>query len=505
LLDQTRVSPVYISISCWRGPTSRTHGTVPVLRTDSLSTGVSPTRYDGFCEPAVTVSAESGHALGGAAEVGTVLGVAEPLSDAVVEPLGCPPVPWAGPPALPGDGVMVASAVELGVADPVSAAPPPGPAGVPPVPPGPPPEQSARPRSSTTMTPPATTSRRRQYTCGDRGPTGCNTISDVTGPAGRHGVAAPRATPACPDFPPLAPTFAELSRDTLRAMIAVDALIDWYDEHARDLPWRRPEAGAWGVLVSEIMLQQTPVARVLPSYEAWLARWPTPADLAADAPGEAVRMWGKLGYPRRALRLRECAVAMVARHGGEVPSEVDTLLELPGVGAYTARAVAAFAYGRRCPVVDTNVRRVVARAVAGAGDAGLPSTTRDLAAVEVLLPASPARASRLSAALMELGQVVCTARAPRCPACPVAATCAWRLAGSPPYEGPTKPAQRFAGTDRQVRGLLMDVLRGRPDPVTLDLLDAAWHDAPQRARALDALVADGLVDPLPDGRFALPS
>src|SRR5262249_32277639 len=192
-------------------------------------------------------------------------------------------------------------------------------------------------------------------------------------------------------------------------MIAADALLDWYREHARDLPWRRPDAGPWAVLVSEIMLQQTPVARVLPAYQAWLARWPRPADLAADPPGEAVRMWGKLGYPRRALRLRECAVAIAERHGGAVPSEVDDLLALPGIGSYTARAVAAFAFGRRCPVVDTNVRRVVARAAAGAGDAGLPSTARDLTEVEALLPADPPRAARLSAALMELGQVVCTA------------------------------------------------------------------------------------------------
>jgi A/G-specific adenine glycosylase len=288
-------------------------------------------------------------------------------------------------------------------------------------------------------------------------------------------------------------------------MVAVDALVDWYAEQARDLPWRRPEAGPWAVLVSELMLQQTPVARVLPAYGAWLARWPTPADLAAAAPGEAVRMWGKLGYPRRALRLHECALAIVDRHAGAVPSTVDSLLALPGVGEYTARAVAAFAFGQRCPVVDTNVRRVVARAVNGAGDAGPPSTKRDLAETAALLPADPPTAARLSAALMELGQVVCTARAPRCPACPIAATCAWRLSGYPPYDGPSKPVQRFAGTDRQVRGLLLDVLRGRPDPVTLDLLDAVWHDAPQRARALDALIADGLIDPLPDGRFALPT
>ncbi|HEX5495413.1 MAG TPA: A/G-specific adenine glycosylase [Mycobacteriales bacterium] len=284
----------------------------------------------------------------------------------------------------------------------------------------------------------------------------------------------------------------------------VHAVQHWYDHNARDLPWRRPEAGPWAVLVSELMLQQTPVARVLPVYQAWLARWPAPAALAADPPGEAVRMWGKLGYPRRALRLRECAVAIVDRHGGRVPADVDALLALPGVGAYTARAVAAFAFGRREPVVDTNVRRVVARAVAGQGDAGPPSTRRDLAAVEALLPVEPARAARASAALMELGALVCTARAPRCADCPVAALCGWRRAGCPPYDGPSRPAQRFAGTDRQVRGRLLDVLRGSDGPVGRAALDAVWNDDAQRARALDGLVADGLVDPLPDGRFALP-
>lgn len=283
-----------------------------------------------------------------------------------------------------------------------------------------------------------------------------------------------------------------------------DTVLDWYGVAARDLPWRRPDASPWAVLVSELMLQQTPVARVLPAYEAWLARWPTPADCAVEPAGEAVRMWGKLGYPRRALRLHEAARAICDRHGGRVPADLEALLALPGVGAYTARAVASFAYGARHPVVDTNVRRVVARAVLGQGDAGPPSTTRDLAAVEVLVPAEPARAARFGVATMELGALVCTARAPRCGECPVRDTCAWRAAGCPPYAGPVKRPQRFAGTDRQVRGLLMDVLRAADGPVTGAALDRAWAGDVQRARALDGLVADGLVDPRPDGTFALP-
>ncbi|MBN9618586.1 MAG: A/G-specific adenine glycosylase, partial [Actinobacteria bacterium] len=212
-----------------------------------------------------------------------------------------------------------------------------------------------------------------------------------------------------------------------------------------------------------------------------------------------------LGYPRRALRLHACATVLRDRPGGEVPADVATLLQLPGVGAYTARAVAAFAYGQRVPVVDTNVRRVVARAVAGQGEAGPPSTTRDLASVEALLPREPARAARFSVALMELGALVCTARAPRCDVCPIVRDCAWRRAGSPPYRGPVARPQPFTGTDRQVRGRLMAVLRQVPDPVGKPALDAVWADAVQRERALDSLVADGLVDPLPDGRYALPT
>ncbi|RLK59813.1 A/G-specific adenine glycosylase [Actinokineospora cianjurensis] len=284
----------------------------------------------------------------------------------------------------------------------------------------------------------------------------------------------------------------------------IDTLLDWFDENARDLPWRHGGTTGWGVLVSEIMLQQTPVARVEPIWLSWMARWPVPSALAAETQGEVVRAWGKLGYPRRALRLHAAAGVIADEHGDVVPSDVDTLLALPGIGAYTARAVAAFAYGQRCPVVDTNVRRVVARAVNGAGDAGPPSTTRDLAETEVLLPKQPARAAKASAALMELGAVVCTARSPKCVDCPVIADCAWVLAGRPAYDGPAKAVQRFAGTDRQVRGLLLDVLRGSAEPAAKTKLDVVWSDAGQRDRCLDSLLVDGLVEQTSDGRFALP-
>ncbi|WP_232661580.1 A/G-specific adenine glycosylase [Pseudonocardia sp. TRM90224] len=280
---------------------------------------------------------------------------------------------------------------------------------------------------------------------------------------------------------------------------------DWYLANARDLPWRRPGTSPWGVLVSEFMLQQTPVARVEPVWTAWMAQWPTPSALAAASRADVLRAWGKLGYPRRALRLHDAAAAIAERHGDVVPSDVDELEALPGVGSYTARAVAAFGYGKRCPVVDTNVRRVVARAVHGAGDAGPARVKADLADVDALLPPSDAAAATKSIALMELGAVVCTARAPQCGRCPVRPECAWHAAGRPAYDGPRKPVQGFAGTDRQVRGRLLDVLRAAPDPVPRSALDAVWSDAAQRDRCLHSLLVDGLAEQHDDGRFALPA
>ncbi|WP_028937887.1 A/G-specific adenine glycosylase [Pseudonocardia spinosispora] len=283
-----------------------------------------------------------------------------------------------------------------------------------------------------------------------------------------------------------------------------ELLVPWFDEHARDLPWRRPETTPWGVLVSEFMLQQTPVKRVEPIWLDWMRRWPTPSELAAAPQSDVLRAWGKLGYPRRALRLHAAASAIATGHGDIVPSDVDELLALPGVGAYTARAVAAFGYQRRAPVVDTNVRRVIARAVHGAGDAGPPRTTADLADAEALLPSDDLVAARFSAALMELGAVRCTVRNPGCEGCPVFGECAWQAHGRPEYTGPSRPVQRFAGTDRQVRGRLLDVLRDAPGPVPRTALDDAWSEPAQRDRCLFSLLTDGLVEHLPDGSFALP-
>ena len=278
-------------------------------------------------------------------------------------------------------------------------------------------------------------------------------------------------------------------------------ILAWYAENARDLPWRRPGAGAWAVMVSEFMLQQTPVSRVLPVYEAWMQTWPTPADLAAEPSGEAVRAWGRLGYPRRALRLHACAVAITHEHGGEVPDSYEELRALPGVGDYTAAAIASFAFGRSHAVLDTNVRRVLGRAVSGI-EFPAPSVTkaeRELATS--LVP--EVHPEVWAVAVMELGALVCTATAPRCGACPVVSSCAWQLAGQPAYDGPPRKGQTYAGTDRQCRGRLLAVLRDTEGSVPATRLEAVWSDVPQRERALASLIADGLVAES-DGTYALP-
>jgi A/G-specific adenine glycosylase len=279
-------------------------------------------------------------------------------------------------------------------------------------------------------------------------------------------------------------------------------LLDWFERSRRDLPWREPGVTPWQILVSEFMLQQTPVSRVEPIWRDWVARWPTASATAAASAADVVRAWGKLGYPRRAKRLHECAVVIARDHDDVVPDDVEILLTLPGVGSYTARAVACFAYRQPVPVVDTNVRRVVARMVHGRADAAAASAVRDHADVSALLP-NDFTAHTFSAALMELGATVCTARAPKCGGCPLS-VCRWRQAGFPPAAGPARRPQSYAGTDRQVRGRLLDVLRASDLPVTRAQLDVVWlRDTVQRDRALESLRAEGLVTRTTDGRFAL--
>nr|WP_232959214.1 A/G-specific adenine glycosylase [Corynebacterium marambiense] len=272
--------------------------------------------------------------------------------------------------------------------------------------------------------------------------------------------------------------------------------------------WRTPATGAWGVLLSEVMSQQTPVRRVEPLWCEWMQRWPTPADLAAAGTDEVLRAWGRLGYPRRALRLQECAVAITERHGGRVPDDVDELLALPGIGDYTARAVAAFAYGKPVPVVDTNVRRVYRRLVDGRFLAGSPRR-RDLDDVAAILPEDPKLVPQFSVALMELGALLCTAARPNCGACPVRVDCAWQQAGCPEptadeLGAARKRVQKFVGTDRQVRGKIMAVLRDADGPVDRSRVDSVWPDEAQRTRALVSLLGDGLAEEDEAGRIGLP-
>ncbi|WBU38335.1 A/G-specific adenine glycosylase [Homoserinibacter sp. YIM 151385] len=277
-------------------------------------------------------------------------------------------------------------------------------------------------------------------------------------------------------------------------MDAAREIAAWFRASARDLPWRRAGFSAWGTLVSEFMLQQTQVERVIPRLASWLERWPTPAHLAAEPASEAIRAWDRLGYPRRALALHGAATAIAERYENEVPSDVDELLALPGVGPYTARAVAVFAHGGRHPVVDTNIRRVLARALDGQAEPGPPRTRADLERMDAFLPEDRELSVLVNAGTMELGQTVCTARAPRCGACPIAAACAWRTAGYPDYEGPRAPRQaRFEGSDRQVRGLVLRALRGSEIPVPREAVAADWPDAAQRERAIAGLLRDRLV------------
>lgn len=285
----------------------------------------------------------------------------------------------------------------------------------------------------------------------------------------------------------------------------VRQVVEWFRAEARDLPWRRADATAWAVMVSEFMLQQTPVSRVLPVYEAWLARWPTPAALAAEPVGEAVRAWGRLGYPRRAQRLHAAATAVEEGFDGVVPDTYEDLCSLPGVGEYTAGAIASFAYKKRHIVLDTNVRRVLSRVVTGAEFPAPATTSADRRIATALLPQAAPDAAEWAAASMELGAVVCTARAPRCEACPVATLCRWLADGKPAYDGPPRRGQTYEGTDRQARGRLLAVLRDTHGPVPREELEAAWtRDVTQRERALASLVSDGLVTAVDDGEmFAL--
>ncbi|MGL4173040.1 MAG: A/G-specific adenine glycosylase [Actinomycetota bacterium] len=278
----------------------------------------------------------------------------------------------------------------------------------------------------------------------------------------------------------------------------VTDVISWYQQYGRDLPWRSKDCTPWGILVSEVMLQQTPVIRVEPVWREWVARWPEPAALASTPPREAVRAWGRLGYPRRALRLHEAATQITTRHGGQVPQSHDDLLALAGVGEYTAAAVATFAYGQRHVVLDTNVRRVLARVAQGKAFPGPSPTAEERVVAASLLPVDVKVATQWSTAVMELGALVCSARTPRCGDCPVAQVCSWREAGHPAYAGPPRRGQAWHGTDRQVRGRLLAALREHEPRSAKEFAgivpDEELKDPQQRSRCLASLIKDGLIE-----------
>ena len=281
-------------------------------------------------------------------------------------------------------------------------------------------------------------------------------------------------------------------------------MLGWFGVVQRDLPWRRTR-DPWRVLVAELMLQQTQVARVLPRYEAFLERWPTPADAASAPLADLVTAWAGLGYNRRAVNLHRCAVAVTRDHGGVLPVDLPGLLALPGIGPYTARAVLAFAHeAEGVGVLDTNAARVLARWEGR-------SLTRAEAQQAADHAVPPGEGWAWNQAMLDLGATVCRARSPRCESCPVAADCTWHRAGNPSPDpaigsaGVSGGQSRFEGSDRQGRGRLVDALRSGPVAAADVARIAGWPHDPERAeRVAASLVADGLAVRADDGALSLP-
>jgi len=279
----------------------------------------------------------------------------------------------------------------------------------------------------------------------------------------------------------------------------VSTVLRWFTATARPLPWRAPDRTAWGVLVSEFMLQQTPVDRVLPIWHEWLRRWPTPKDLACAAESDVLRAWGRLGYPRRARWLHLSARQIVAQHDGEVPNTQEALRALPGVGEYTAAAVCAFAYGQPTVVLDTNIRRVLVRAHEGRDLPTAHITRHERAMAARLVAAAGVEGAAWSAAVMELGALTCRSRRPDCSSCPLQDHCRWHADGQPPGAQPMRRAATYTGSDRQARGEILACLRAHDGPIPMAMIAQAWSDQAQRERALDTLISDGLAHAGPDG------
>jgi A/G-specific adenine glycosylase len=264
-------------------------------------------------------------------------------------------------------------------------------------------------------------------------------------------------------------------------------VLDWFDQNRRELPWRNTTP--WGVMVSEFMLQQTPVNRVLPIWEKWLSKWPTPYDLSLAKRSELITEWGRLGYPRRALRLHESSQIIARDFDNQVPRSLEALRSLPGVGEYTAAAIAAFAFNEPTLVMDVNIRRLFARVIDGVEfPTAAPSQLERRLRYELI----PDDGAKWAAATMEFGALLCTSRNPNCDACPLASQCAWRAGGYPKSEMVRK-GQAWAGTDRQCRGTIVQALR-ESKKLTKPALVKLWHDPSQVEKALKTLIADGLIE-----------
>ena len=273
----------------------------------------------------------------------------------------------------------------------------------------------------------------------------------------------------------------------------------WWPDVARDLPWRTSR-DPWEILVSEVMAQQTQVDRVIPKWQAFIERFPTPVHAAEAAAGDLISMWDGLGYNRRALYLHKCAQAVVNNHGGSFPNELAELLALPGVGPYTARAVQAFAFEADVAVVDTNVGRVLARVAGGSLSANDAQEVADS-----LVPAGAGW--EWNQAFLDFGAMMCTKRSPQCPTCPLRDSCAWAGVGPDPAVGSagvSKAQARFEGSNRQARGRLVARLRDGSIEVSAvgSIFDFA-DDAAREESVLASLIDDGMVVEH-DGWLSLP-
>lgn len=275
-------------------------------------------------------------------------------------------------------------------------------------------------------------------------------------------------------------------------------ITSWFKKNKRDLPWRKTDA--WGVLVSEFMLQQTPVNRVLPVYEAWMKRWPTAASLAKATPAEVITAWGRLGYPRRALRLHECAKEITHNFKGKIPEDEAELRALPGIGEYTAAAITAFAFEKRSLVLDINIRRLFARLFDGVETPTQAATKVEKSRYEELVPKKDPHL--WAAATMELGAVICTSQSPKCGICPVAHVCTWRSLDYPKSDV-VKRRQSWHGTDRQCRGTIVQALREN-EVLTKNQIAQLWDVPSQLENALLTLLDDGLIESRGKNKFSLP-